>query len=136
LEELNGILASVRASWAVDDDASQLPSQMLAYIGDAFYNLHVRLKVLSSGPSTPVEIHRRTVAEVSAPAQAALLEILSPGLTGEEALVARRGRNIRSSRQSKAQGASHAHSTAFEALIGFLLVSGQYARLYELLDER
>jgi len=128
LEELNGILATLRATWAVDDDPSQLPSQVLAYIGDAFYNLYVRLKVLSSGPSTPVEIHRRT-------AQAALLETLASGLTGEEALVVRRGRNMRSSRQG-APGASHAHSTAFEALIGFLLVSGQYARLYQLLDER
>jgi len=135
LEELNGILATLRATWAVDDDPSQLPSQVLAYIGDAFYNLYVRLKVLSSGPSTPVEIHRRTVADVSAPAQAALLETLASGLTGEEALVVRRGRNMRSSRQG-APGASHAHSTAFEALIGFLLVSGQYARLYQLLDER
>jgi len=134
LEELNSILAVLRKSWDVEGDPSQLPSQVLAYIGDAFYNLYVRLLVLSSGRSTPVEIHRRTVSQVNAPAQALLLESLAPGLTAEEALVVRRGRNMRSSRQGGAPGASYSRSTAFEALVGFLLVSGQHSRLYQVLD--
>lgn len=134
MEELDSLLRAVRKSWDVEGDASQLPSQVLAYIGDAFYNLYVRLQVLSTGPSTPVEIHRRATAQVSAPAQAALLGPLASGLTAEEALVCRRARNLRSSRQGRAPGASYSRSTAFEALLGFLLLSGQHARLYQMLD--
>jgi ribonuclease-3 family protein len=63
-----------------------------------------------------------------------LLDSLAPGLDGDEALVVRRGRNVRSSRQGKAPGASYTASTAFEALLGYLLVSGQHERLYEVLD--
>ncbi len=134
MEEIDSLLFAVRKSWEVEGDASQLPSQVLAYIGDAFYNLYVRLRVLSAGPLAPVEIHRRATALVSAPAQAALLGPLASCLTEEEAVVVRRARNLRSSRQGRAPGASYSRSTAFEALLGFLLVSGQQSRLYQVLD--
>lgn len=105
----------------------------LAYIGDAAYELIVRTIFVKQGNCQPQKLHQRVTACVSAKAQAKMIEALQPQLTQEEAAVVRRGRN--SKPYTKAKNASmteYLEATGFEALIGFLYLKREFARMNEL----
>ena len=80
------------------------------------------------------ELHRRAVAHVNARAQARAFAAVEPLLTEEEAAVFRRGRNAKSYTQAKnASTVDYRHATGFEALIGYLYISGRNDRAEELM---
>ena len=108
---------------------------VLAYIGDAVYEVFIRQYVISLPNHRPNHLHRTSTRYVSAKAQAKLLEVLKPMLTEEEQEIVRRGRNAKSATSAKnANILEYRHSTAFECLIGYLYYTQAYARLKELLD--
>ena len=109
------------------------PLQM-AYVGDTVHDLYVRSMLLSRGMAVG-RMHRQAVRMVSAGAQARMLERIEPELTQEEADIARRGRNSQAKHAAPrhADPADYAHATALEALWGYLYLSGQTARLDELM---
>lgn len=108
---------------------------ILAYVGDAVYELAVRERLAARGPSKVAELHREAVALVRAPAQAALLRRLEGLLTPEEEEVVRRARNAKSGPAPRGVPVQeYRHATAFEALLGHLYLDGQTRRLAELLD--
>ncbi|MGN0772882.1 MAG: Mini-ribonuclease 3 [Candidatus Ventricola sp.] len=109
------------------------PLQM-AYVGDTVHDLYVRSMLLSRGMAVG-KMHRQAVRMVSAGAQARMLERIEPELTQEEADIARRGRNSQAKHAAPrhADPADYAHATALEALWGYLYLSGQTARLDELM---
>lgn len=102
---------------------------MLAYIGDAVYELHVRTRLLPFVPQIE-PLHRQTVERVKAAAQARLLQTLQPHLTADEADVVRRGRNCKAA-AGRRDLYDYRYATAFEALVGYLHLTGQQARLDE-----
>lgn len=72
---------------------------------------------------------------MKAKAQADTLEKLQEHLTEAEKEIVRRGRNVQNHHVAKnANVADYAMSTAFEALIGYLYLTKQDARLKEILD--
>lgn len=106
----------------------------LAQVGDAVYHLHVRTVLALSGPAKPGELHRRAVSFVRAQAQAEALRRLLPGLTDVEADVVRRARNARPGHVPKGVGpGEYAQSSGFEALLGYLYLTGQTERLARVL---
>ena len=105
----------------------------LAHVGDAVFELLVRSRLCCRGVATNHDLHRRTVEQVSAPAQAAFLEKLLPLLTEQEAAVYRRGRNAHSHQAPKgATPGQYARATGLETLFGWLYLTGQQARINEL----
>ncbi len=108
-----------------------LPPLALAYLGDAVYELYVRDRVLRiTGRRRPGQMHRTATGYVRAKAQSDALRALLPELLDVEADVVRRGRNAKTVHTRKhAEPADYALATAFEALIGFLYLSGQDERL-------
>ncbi|MCL2083853.1 MAG: ribonuclease III [Oscillospiraceae bacterium] len=107
----------------------------IAQVGDAVFELMVRARLCSSQP-TAAKLHRARVKHVNAAAQAAYMERLEPLLTEAERDVARRARNARAANVPKAvTRAEYAASTAFEALLGYLYLSGQTGRLNILFEE-
>ena len=128
-EELN----SAHDAFAPADIRGLNPLQM-AYVGDTVHDLYVRSMLLSRG-MTVGRMHRQAVRMVSAGAQARMLERIEPELTQEEADIARRGRNSQAKHAAPrhADPADYAHATALEALWGYLYLSGQTARLDELM---
>ena len=106
---------------------------VLAFVGDAVYTLCVRQRLaLSSGEKTGA-LNRRASEKVSAHGQSAALEGILPLLTEEEADIFRRGRNAKKPTKSKnATAGEYARSTGFEALIGYLYLTGQAERIGEL----
>ena len=72
--------------------------------------------------------------QVSAKGQSELIERLLPALTEEEADIFRRGRNAKKSTRSRhASVGEYNRSTGFEALIGYLYLTGRHERIEELL---
>lgn len=108
----------------------------LAYLGDAIYEAYVRSRLLSQGTMKLDALHQGAVARVRAVAQARVLDELAPRLTDEERSVARRARNARPTHVPRGTPLADYHrSTAFEALLGYLLLTGQTERLNWLLNE-
>ena len=99
----------------------------LAYIGDCIYELFVRTMVVTKGNDKANHYHQKTISYVNAAAQTAMMEKIKPLLTDEERAVFRRGKNAKSPSPAKNQ------SSGFEALMGYLYLSGQMERLEELI---
>ena len=105
---------------------------VLAYIGDAVYELLSRCYVIQSGPQKIRAIHTHTVELVHARHQAEALQGILEELTEEEADVVRRGRNVKSHVPRHADPRDYRFSTGLESLFGYLYLSGQDDRLEEL----
>lgn len=110
-------------------------SLSLAYVGDAVYELLVREHLLEIGLAVNGSMHKRAKDFVSAHAQSELLEKINEYLTEEEKAVVRRGRNAKSHSHPKNADISEYHTaTGFEALWGFLHLSGDFDRITELFN--
>ncbi|WP_251553861.1 Mini-ribonuclease 3 [Neobacillus muris] len=119
-------------------DASQLNSLALAYMGDAIYETYVRRHLLYSGQVRPNRLHREGTRYVSAKAQCQILfHMMDEGLLDEQELaVVMRGRNAKSGTVPKNTDVqTYRYSTAFEALMGYLYLTGQIERLEELVRQ-
>lgn len=106
---------------------------VLAYVGDAVYELYVRTHLLARGILKPGDLQRVAVAYVSARGQAQAVRRLLPLLREEEAAVLRRGRNAKSGVPKNARVADYRLSTGLESLLGYLYLTGQEGRLRELI---
>ncbi|MBO5618338.1 MAG: ribonuclease III [Pseudobutyrivibrio sp.] len=107
----------------------------LAYIGDAIFDVVIRSILVNKG-NTPVnKLHQRASQIVKATTQAAMVMALMDELTDEERDYYRRGRN--SKPHTKAKNAStmdYLEATGFEAVIGYLYLTGDMDRICELVN--
>lgn len=112
--------------------ARQLGALELAYVGDCIYECFVRSRLVLNGGGRMKALHRAAVSYVRAAYQAQALAQIYPMLNEEEAGVCRRARNAQSGTMPKhASPADYHAATAFEALLGYLYLSGQHERLEE-----
>ena len=119
-------------------DAKQLNSLALAYMGDAVFEIYVRRHLLQIGKVKPNHLHRTGTKYVSAKAQCQILfQMLDEKLlTENEKAVVMRGRNAKSGTVPKNTDVQTYHySTAFEALMGHLYLTGNIERLEELVQQ-
>ena len=108
---------------------------VLAYIGDAVYELMIRSKVINHGSMQVNKMHKHRAALVKASAQAQLIKALQEELTEEELAAYKRGRNAKSATMAKhATMIDYRMATGLEALVGWLFLTEQYARLVELVS--
>lgn len=113
----------------------QLNPLVLAYIGDAVYEVFVRQYLISLPNHRPHQLHKQATAFVSAKAQSAALERWLPVLTEEETYVVKRGRNAKSGSTPKNTDiVDYRRSTGFECLIGYLYYKRQFDRLHSLMQ--
>ena len=105
----------------------------LAYIGDSIYDLIIKTKVISEGNKQVKKLHQETSSMVQASAQSEMMRALQPLLTEEEHAVYRRGRNAKSVSPAKNQSVTdYRRATGFEAVMGYLYLKKDYARMMEL----
>lgn len=119
-------------------DPRQLNSLALAYMGDAVFETYVRQHLLELGKVRPHRLHREGTRYVSAKAQCQILfQMLgNEMLSSEEEAVVMRGRNAKSGTVPKNTDVqTYRYSTAFEALMGYLYLTGQNERLEELIGQ-
>ena len=119
-------------------NVKQMKSLALAYMGDSVYELYVRHHLLKEGDIQPQHLHKKAIQFVSAVSQAGVVKVWQEEnvLTEEEEGVLRRGRNAKSGSVPKNTNVqTYRYSTAFEAVLGFLYLSGQTERLETLITD-
>ena len=123
------------------EKVKSLSSVSLAFVGDAVYSLYVRENLVSLSDAKTGELNKLSSQIVCARAQAKRVEKLIPILTEEELSVYKRARNTKKSARAKnASVTEYNMSTGFEAVVGFLYLTGDSERLeyllnYEVQDE-
>ena len=137
MEESISLLAAIRETFpGKQQDIRSYSPLTLAYIGDAIYDLIIRTVVVERANRPANDLHRITVRYVSATAQSRIVEALMDRLTEEEQSVYRRGRNSKPHTTAKnATTADYMKATGFEAVLGFLYLSGEMKRALELVKE-
>lgn len=117
-------------------EAKQINPINLAFLGDAVYSLWVRERLVRSGVGKASDFQRAAAKVVSAQGQSAFLEKVLPLLTVEEEEIYRRGRNAKKATKSKhATAAEYNRSTGFEAVLGYLYLTGERVRIERLLSQ-
>ena len=114
-------------------DINNISMLGLAHIGDGVYELLTRTMLCSDGNKKVTELHKKSVAIVNAPAQAAAMERLLPHLTADELDIYKRGRNAKvNSVPQKADIGQYHAATGLEALFGWLYLQGRTERINDL----
>ena len=120
------------AGLAARPPASDLGPLQLAWLGDAVWELHQRLRRCHH-PGRAQDLHAQVVAAVRAPAQAESLGRLESLLRPDERDLVRRGRNRAGRGPRQGDAAAYGQATGFETLLGWLFLHDP-PRLVELLD--
>lgn len=118
------------------ESARQLSPVTLAFVGDAVYTLYVREREVLRCDGKLNDLQKHTCAAVSAKGQSELLKRIEAKFTPEEEDIFHRGRNAKKSTKSKsASVVDYNRSTGFEAVLGFLYLTGQYGRISQLIED-
>lgn len=111
-------------------DAGQCAPLTLAYVGDTVYDLYVRTLLIDTLDATPHGLHVAAAKRVCAAGQAAAFRRVEACLTDAERAVYKRGRNAHAGTLPKHASVADYHTASgFEALIGWLYLTGEDARI-------
>ncbi len=118
-----------------EPQARQYSPLTLAFLGDAVYSLLVRNMLTIESDKPTGKLHKLSVKYVNAAFQAEMIKLILDDLTENELAVFKRGRNAHSAHSPKNQSeADYRYATGFEALFGYLYLSGQRERLQEIFE--
>lgn len=124
----------INANPMTTKQARELNPLVLAYIGDGVHTLYVRLVELGRTTGKADKLHKAVTAQVKAEVQAKSMQSIMDQLTEEEKDIFHRARNAHTHSMAKnATVCDYRLATGFEALIGFLYLTGQTDRLEYLL---
>lgn len=116
-----------------EKDLRQYSPLVLAYIGDAVFELIIRTIMVRQDNCQVQKLHKRTSTLVKAENQADMIDRMMEELTEEELAVYRRGRNAKSYTKAKnASTGTYRKATGFEALIGYLYLQKKTDRIIDL----
>ncbi len=116
--------------------ARELNPLVLAYVGDGVHTLYVRLQELGKTTGKADKLHKAVTARVKAEAQANSMQAIIDELTEDESDIFHRARNAHTHSMAKnATVSDYRLATGFEALIGYLYLTGQRDRLEYLLTK-
>lgn len=119
-----------------ENDIRSYSPLTLAYIGDAVYEILIRTIVVSEGNTQVNKMHKKSSNLVKAETQALIIKALMDELSEEELAYYKRGRNAKSYTSAKnASMSDYRMATGFEALVGYLYLTGQDERLFEIVKQ-
>lgn len=119
-----------------NNDVRQINPLVLAYVGDAIYEVFIRTYLVRKNTEMSVhKLHKECIQFVKAHAQSEFIKKLEDKLTEEEIYFFKRGRNSKSATTPKnADVQEYRFATGFETLMGFLYLTDQTERLEYLLN--
>lgn len=118
-----------------EHEINQLSPLVWAYVGDCVYELYIRTHLIETTKLNAHKLHIETIKYVKAGAQSKALEKIMDNLTEEEKDIIRRGRNVQNHHLPKNSNVQeYMYSTAFEGLIGYLYLSGNFKRIKDIID--
>ncbi|GKX68797.1 Mini-ribonuclease 3 [Inconstantimicrobium mannanitabidum] len=114
-----------------DEEVRRLNPLQLALIGDAAYEVYIRNYILLNNRELNAhKIHVKAIKFVKAKAQSDIMLVLENELLEAEEYFYKRGRNAKSPTVPKnADVRDYRNATGFEALIGYLYLTGKNERL-------
>lgn len=105
----------------------------LAYIGDGIYDIVIRTMIVEEANRQVNKIHKIASELVKAQTQAQLVFLIMDELNEQEVTIYKRGRNAKAvTRAKNASMSDYRTATGFEALMGWLYLTGQSNRMLEL----
>ena len=114
--------------------ANEYSPLVLAYVGDAVYELYVRKHITKDNNIQVDKLHKMAVSVVKSSAQAKSYHLIENMLTEEETAVFKRGRNAKSSVPKNSDMSEYKTATGLEALIGYIYLKGDINRLDEIMN--
>jgi len=117
------------------EEAKRLNPLTLAYIGDAIFSYFVREKLVLSGNQSVHQLTKSSNRYENAHSQAVMATSLLPELTETELYFLKRGRNTCSQPPKNAKVIDYRRATGFECLLGYLKLTNQTQRLWELMEK-
>ena len=115
------------------EEIQSLSPLVLAHIGDAYFHLYVRTRLLKVTHNIS-KLHELSAKIVSAVSQAEAYKKIESNLTDEEKNFFRRGRNAKSHLPKTSTVAEYKSSTGFETLLGELFLQKNFSRLNEICE--
>lgn len=118
-----------------EHEAAQMNALQLAYLGDSVWELIIRYD-LTVRKLNVHNMHKNCVNMVNARSQSQILSSIYDILSEREQEIIRRGRNAHAKHPvPKNQNPDdYAQATGFEALFGYLYVTGQNERIQQLVN--
>ena len=109
---------------------------VLAYLGDAVYELYIREHLIKQGFVKVNDLQNESLRYVSAKSQSNHLERLLKNnfLTENEIDIVKRGRNMNSHRSKSTDIITYKRSTGLECLIGSLRIEEKEDRIKEIME--
>jgi len=97
----------------------------LAYIGDAYYELKVRMYLIDKKLTHVNDLHKQAIRFTSGTAQAKIMEffIESSLISEDEVDLFKRGRNTSGPGRKNIDAKTYHLATGFESLVGFLYMN-------------
>ena len=135
MEESLSLLEKIKRDFEVKEvDINTYSPLTLAFIGDSIYDLVIRTVIVEQGNKQPQSLHKKKSSIVKAQTQALFIEALTDELDEKEADIYRRGRNAKSYTSAKnASIGDYRKATGFEALMGYLYLTGKEDRMLSLI---
>ena len=115
------------------DDLKTLSPLVVAYVGDAYFHLYIRTRLLSVTHKIS-KLNDLSSKIVSAVAQAEAYKKIEEQLTDDEREIFRRGRNAKSHAPRSSTVEEYHASTGFENLLGELFLRKNFSRLDEICE--
>jgi ribonuclease-3 family protein len=117
------------------EEAANLNPLVLSFVGDAVHTLFVRVKLASTCKGKTNALHGYAAEQINAKRQSDALRSIENMLTQEELNIFLRARNAKVNTLPKhASAAEYKSATGFEAIIGYLYLTGKHERLNELIS--
>lgn len=116
-------------------DIKTATTDQLAFVGDAIYSLLVRERLCCLGKCRSGDLHTSSAKLVKADGQARAFHKIESLLSEKELSFYKKGRNAHNNHTPKnaTEGDYHC-ATGLEALFGYLYLTGNNKRIYELFD--
>ncbi|MEW9095701.1 MAG: ribonuclease III domain-containing protein [Clostridiaceae bacterium] len=112
------------------EEARALSPLVLAFVGDAVYEVLVRIYLVDLNKDMCVnKLHKKAVDFVKANSQSEAIRNIQQYLTDDEIAIYKRGRNAKGRIPKSATVQDYRMATGFEAVVGFLYLTDQKERL-------
>lgn len=135
IEKICGVDMLTGRTVLTKTEAAQINAVTLAFVGDTVYSLYVRERLTLDVGGKSADLQKTAARIVSAKGQSEFLDKLLPLLTEEELDVFRRAKNAKKGTKSKsASQLEYNRSTGFEAVLGYLYLTGNEDRIKALLS--
>lgn len=121
----------------IEMDVQLINVIILAYLGDAVYEVYVRDYLIKKGIAKVEDLQKEAINLVSAKSQSKILDYLINNniLNDEEIDIVKRGRNYkRESHPKNTDIITYKMATGFETLIGYLYVEKKIERINEIIN--